>query len=228
MSDRNVPAEALLALPVFPLSGTLLLPHTFASLHVFEPRYRAMIADIVDGARAFSIALLDDRGEPDEFARPPFHPIAGVGILRRSARLPDGRYNVLVEGIARVDVSDELPPDPRFRYRRARARLLADVLPEDPTTLQPLISALSALTTHVVHAMGGDTEIVKRLAELDGSPGKLADTVAEAAIQDTLERQQYLSELDVKKRIELASSALGALYLRSQEEKLNVPKGALS
>ncbi|MBI4817769.1 MAG: LON peptidase substrate-binding domain-containing protein [Deltaproteobacteria bacterium] len=227
MSNDEISDAALAALPVFPLSGTLLLPHTFASLHIFEPRYRSMISDIVDEARAFAIALLDDEGQPDEFQRPPLFPVAGVGILRRSARLPDGRFNVLVEGVARVEISDELPPDPRYRYRRARAKRLKDVLPKDPSVLVSSVAALTALTTHVVHAMGGDSDLVKRLAELD-DPGQLADTVAEAALQDQLERQRFLAELDVQKRIEMASSALGALYLKSQEERLKLPKNALS
>ena len=213
---REIPAEALETLPIFPLPGTILLPQTLVSLHVFEPRYRRMMEDITEGHRLLAVAMLDEQGRPDRYGRPPVFPITGVGMLRRSAKLPDGRYNILLEGALRAEISEELEPSPYFPYRRVRARPLEDVLPEDPGELESAVAALRALCARVVSQMaGGDPEIMRRLNEIT-DPGTLADMVAAAAIQDSLERQKILAEVDVVGRLQLASGALGALILRAQ------------
>lgn len=216
MSD-SIPAEALAELPVFPLPGTLLLPQTLVSLHVFEPRYRKMMEHVLDTHRTLAVAMLDERGQPDTYGRPPLYGVAGVGVIRRSARLPDGRYNILVEGVLRADVSDELAPVPRIPYRRVRARPLADV--HTPAAdLSAAQSALRALCVQVVGELGGgDPDVMERLNEIT-DPGVLADMVAAAAIQDPDDRQRILAEMDVAKRIEIASGALGAMMLRADRK----------
>lgn len=226
MSDFKLPssselptieAAALKALPIFPLPSTLLLPQTIISLHIFEPRYRRMLEDIADGYRTLAVAMLDESGQPDRFGRPPVFPIAGVGVLRRSAKLPDGRYNILVEGVVRADITDELDPLPNVPYRRVRARPLIDVQTAPREAVDSAVSALRALTSRVISEMGGtDAEIMERLNEIE-EPGTLADLIAAAAVQDPIERQKILAEVDVLKRIELAAGALGTLVLRARE-----------
>lgn len=216
MSETIAP-EALVALPVFPLPGTLLLPQTLVSLHVFEPRYRQMMAHVLDSHRALAVAMLDERGQPDAFGRPPLCAVAGVGLIRRSARLPDGRYNILVEGVLRADISHELPPAANIPFRRVHARALADVTVPSPS-LSTASSTLRALCVQVVSELGGaDPDVLERLAEIQ-EPGALADLVAAAALQDPDERQKILAELDVGRRIELATSALGGLLLQADRK----------
>ena len=94
-SPARIDPTDLQALPIFPLPGTVLLPHTGIALHVFEPRYRRMLDDVMDGPRLLGMATLDHEGDPDRFDRPPVFPIASVGIVQRSVRLPDGRYNIV-------------------------------------------------------------------------------------------------------------------------------------
>lgn len=213
MSD-SIPPEALDALPVFPLPGTLLLPQTLVSLHVFEPRYRKMMEHVLDTHRVLAVAMLDERGQPDPYGRPPLCGVAGVGLVRRSARLPDGRYNILVEGVLRADVREELTPVSSIPYRRVRARPLVDV-PSSVADLGPSAAALRALCVQVVAELGGgDPDVMERLNEIH-DPGVLADMVAAAALQDPDDRQRILAEMDVAKRIEIASGALGAMMLRS-------------
>lgn len=221
MSDP-ISREALEALPVFPLPGTLLLPQTLVSLHVFEPRYRKMMEHVLETHRVLAVAMLDERGVPDTYGRPPLCGVAGVGVIRRSARLPDGRYNILVEGVMRADVTDELAPTPRIPYRRVRARPLVEVHTQSPD-LASAQSALRALCVQVVGELGGgDPDVMERLNEIQ-DPGVLADLVAAAAIQDPDDRQRILAEVDVAKRIEIASGALGTMMLRA--EKRSEPPG---
>jgi uncharacterized protein len=220
-----VPPGALDVLPIFPLPGTLLLPQTIISLHVFEPRYRHMMEDVINGHRTFAVAMLDEGGEPDRYGRPPVHPVAGVGVLRRSARLPDGRYNVLVEGVIRADIKDELEPVSAVPYRRVRARPLSDVVSAPEEEIESAANALRALCSRVVSALGSaDAEIMERLNEIS-EPATLADMIAAAAVQDLEDRQRILAELDVLKRIELASGALGALLIKSSTGSNKAARG---
>ncbi len=207
--------QALLELPLFPLPGTVLLPGTFMSLHVFEPRYRRMIEDCADGHRVLAIAMIDEDGTPDRFERPPLHDIAGVGLLRRSARLPDGRFNIVVEGLARVNIADEL--DPGLLYRRARAWIVDDVVPDDKSDLESSLASVRSLAARIVAQMGGaDGEIIERLNEVE-EPGTLADLIAAAAIKDALDRQKILAEPNVILRLHLAGAALAALLLKGSD-----------
>src|SRR5688572_9222401 len=93
-TDDDEPAELLPALerlPMFPLPGLVLLPNTFVPLHIFEPRYRKLTADVLEGGRLMALAY--QLGEEHEYdGPPPVAPIAGVGEVVMAQRLPDGRY----------------------------------------------------------------------------------------------------------------------------------------
>jgi Lon protease-like protein len=207
---------ALSELPLFPLPGTVLIPGTFISLHIFEPRYRRMIEDCVEGHRCLAIAMLDENGQADLYARPPVFRVAGAGVLRRSARLPDGRFNVVLEGVARVDISDEHPPS--RTYRRARARILENVMPANTSRLDTAVASLRALTSRVLATLDSDrAEALEGLAELEDA-GQLADMIAAAALKDEHERQRVLSAINLLERVELVAGALGTLLLEEEIE----------
>lgn len=91
-----------LRIPLFPLPGVVLLPGTLLPLHIFEPRYRALVADALAGDRMIGMAMLK-RGWEERDSDPPIHAVGGAGEIVESEKLEDGRYNILLEG--------------RFRYR---------------------------------------------------------------------------------------------------------------
>ncbi len=219
MSPR-LPSASLQELPIFPLPGTVLIPGTFISLHVFEPRYRRMLEDCIEGHRCLAVAMFDERGQADVYARPPVFSVAGVGVLRRSARLPDGRYNIVLEGLARVDIADEHPPT--RTYRRARARLLEDVVPANVARLDSAVASLRALAARLLSTLDTDkAEALEGLTELQDA-GQLADMIAAAALKDEYERQQVMSAINLLERVEIVAGALGTQLL---EEDLVPTKG---
>jgi len=107
-------------IPLFPLPGVVLLPGTLLPLHIFEPRYRAMVAEALEADRLIGMALLkpgwETAAEP-----PPIHPVGGAGEIVESEDLPDGRYNILLQGRFRYRVLEEAPANP---YRTARVQEL--------------------------------------------------------------------------------------------------------
>jgi Lon protease-like protein len=104
--------------PVFPLPEVVLFPRQILPLHVFEPRYRAMVADALEGERTIAIALLKPEYEPDYFTpHAPIHTLVGVGRIIASERLEEGKYNILLRGRTRAKIVDEIAGRP---YRVAR------------------------------------------------------------------------------------------------------------
>src|SRR5438094_666924 len=109
---------------LFPLPNLVLFPHVVQPLHVFEPRYRQMTADALAGDRLIALALLKPGWEDAYDGRPPVYPVACLGRVVADQLLPDGRYNLLVRGLARMRVHGEVSDDKP--YRTGRGELLID------------------------------------------------------------------------------------------------------
>src|SRR6266542_2607550 len=93
--------EAVAALKVFPLHGVAVLPGTPAPFHIFEPRYRALVGDALADDRILAVPGLF--GKSDAHAlRPPLRAVCGAGIIEAEERFPDGRFDIVVRGVARV------------------------------------------------------------------------------------------------------------------------------
>jgi uncharacterized protein len=110
-------------LPLFPLPNVVLFPNVFLPLHIFEPRYREMMADALASDRMIGMVLLRPGWERDYEGRPPIYPIGCSGVLTHSEQLPDGRYNLVLRGIERFRIVDE---DHARSYRRAIVEPLRD------------------------------------------------------------------------------------------------------
>jgi len=94
--------------PLFPLPEVVLFPRTILPLHIFEPRYRKMMADALAGERTIAIALLKAGYEPLYYTRrAPIHATIGVGRIVESEQLADGNYNLLLRGVARATIVEE-------------------------------------------------------------------------------------------------------------------------
>lgn len=138
------PSETL---PLFPLPGLLLYPEAVIPLHVFEPRYRQMMADMVQGGEdRLVIAALRPGYEPDYHNSPPVFDVAGVGKILNCHRLSDGRWNLVLQGERRVKILRE--PSSGKPYRRVHVmELVEPQIPDPPASLlrQRLARALEDL-----------------------------------------------------------------------------------
>lgn len=102
--------------PIFPLRGLYLFPHQMLPLHIFEPRYRHMIADLLDGPGRLVLGSPRRSGREEA---PELQSIAGLGEILRHEKLPDGRYMVWIVGLARVGIV-EVPSDKPYRLVRCQ------------------------------------------------------------------------------------------------------------
>ena len=210
-------SPALSSLPLFPLS-TVLFPGALLPLHVFEPRYRAMIRDALDGHGALAVLLVTDAERLDEHGHPQIARVAGAGVIVDHVELPSGRFNVLVRGRARVSL-EELP----FRdkpYRRARATVIETPSGEVPANdLAALISAATAFAARV-REREPDFELP---IPKDAPAGAVADLCAHHLVLDARERQAALETLDTGARVRRVAEvlALQRLALSTDPREMN-------
>ncbi|ALA56902.1 putative Peptidase S16, lon-like [Nitrospira moscoviensis] len=115
-SEKAEPFPIPERLPVFPLPNVVFFPKTYLPLHIFEPRYRRMVADATAGGQCIAMALLKEGWETDYYGNPPIYPVACVGRLVSVQPLPDGRSNILLQGLERCDITEEHFDKP---YRQA-------------------------------------------------------------------------------------------------------------
>jgi len=95
------------AIPIFPLPNVVLFPNVFLPLHIFEPRYREMVADALAGDRIIGVVLLRPGWEPEYDGRPPVYAVGCAGVVTNAERLPDGRYNIVLQGLEKFRIVDE-------------------------------------------------------------------------------------------------------------------------
>ena len=110
-------------IPLFPLPSTVFYPGTPLPLHIFEPRYRQMTADALEGERKIGMVLLKPDWEAAYFDRPEIFPMGCVGNIEKEIRHPDGKYNFTLVGLRRFRILREV--DGKL-YRCAEIDLLEE------------------------------------------------------------------------------------------------------
>ena len=109
--------------PLFPLKGVYLFPASVMPLIIFEPRYRVMVEDLLDGPGRLVMGTVSDE-DADMAGAPEVHPVAGLGEIGKHVRLPDGRYVIWLFGLARVRIQEADSDKP---YRKVKCEPLEEV-----------------------------------------------------------------------------------------------------
>ena len=170
-------------IPIFPLPDVTLFPNTRRPFHIFEARYRTMIADALEGNRIIGMVLLEPGNDADYEGRPPVYAVGCAGVIIASEELPDGRYNVVLEGLSRFRIVSE---DDSRSYRLATVESLDETLdPGDRPLLEERRRQLEAALEDLFPGAQlpppdlSDEEVVNELA--------LALPLAPASRQELLE-----------------------------------------
>ncbi len=222
MSTTNLlPVDWLRELAVFPLPRVVFFPGTALPLHIFEPRYRALLRSCLNsGHKAMAVTLLKPGYEDNYEGRPAMHEVCTVGRIEQHEELADGRFNVLLRGLGRVRLS-ELPAE-GLPYRRAAVEVLDGKLHGDRVardTLTTLLSTASLVATAVRRSHPDFSLGVQP----DDPPHQVADTLADRLLADPEARQDVLETLDVPERIRKVTGYLAALL--GQLESQHAPRG---
>jgi hypothetical protein len=212
---------ALQALPMFPLPNVVLFPGALLPLHVFEPRYREMTRDVLAGNKLMAVSRLKPGYDEEAYlGRPGVFDVAGVGSIVASDELADGRFYMVLRGLARVHIEAELPVD--CAYRKIRARLLTDETP--PANLVDVgHQQLLALCDRLALVVNSDGDELRKLARSAHDGGACADLMASALVDDPDLRQGLLEQLDPARRLDRVSDFVARLIreLDPNREMLN-------
>ncbi|MEZ4401788.1 MAG: LON peptidase substrate-binding domain-containing protein [Kofleriaceae bacterium] len=206
--EEAIDAAALTRLAIFPLPNAVLLPGGLMPLHVFEDRYRDMVRDCLDGSRLLAIARLRPGYQTDYQGRPPVFPHAGLGRIIACEETDDGRYLIVVRGVARVELGPELPPVRSYR------EVIATLLPDAPAPADAVAVAhgqLLALCERLCQALDRGADEVRALLASCSCPGACADAIAAALVFDHDERQALLERLDPAERLDRVADHVGRL-----------------
>ena len=182
-------------LSIFPLPGALLFPGMHLPLHIFEPRYRALVGDAM--VRDRRIGMIQPRPvQTRDEGRPPLFDVGCIGKIADVEALDDGRYNVVLEGVALFRVVREL--DVTTAFRQVEAELLP-AASDDPLSLGRRAS-LEAESRRFAEAQGYQVDW-DQVGRLDDE--SLVNGIAQIAPFDAAAKQALLEARDVESRAEL-------------------------
>jgi uncharacterized protein len=174
-------------IPIFPLPNAVLFPGVFLPLHIFEPRYRSMVADALDGDRLIGMMLLKPGWESDYEGRPPVYPVGCAGLVSHVDRLPDGRYNIVLHGLEKFRLLKEHGDGD---YRRGEVITLAETLDaRAKELLREERNKLEALLLPT--ALGSDAAFPPSLSDED-----LVNALSQYLNLSPIERQALLERDD--------------------------------
>ncbi|MEZ4392552.1 MAG: LON peptidase substrate-binding domain-containing protein [Polyangiales bacterium] len=186
--------------PVFPLPGLVLLPGQRLPLHIFEPRYRAMVRDVLDASGWMAVACIED---PDAEDPPAFSSLATVGRVVAQQRLPDGRFNILVEGLRRARLGEVPASTP---YRAARVTPLRAL--SDDAVPAAEVAALIDVSSRVTRvAVARDAAVELRVPDAL-TPVDRAMRLVDRFVADPADR---LAVLRCERGVDVVRAALAAL-----------------
>jgi ATP-dependent Lon protease len=193
--------------PVMTLPNTAFFPQALMPLHIFEPRYRQMLVDVLATNRLFAVAGLDPErvSQPGQFEPP--HRVATVGIVRACQKNDNGTSNLLLQGLCRVEITEVLRDEP---YRRIKIRALTSqpgATADENQTLRRELTRLLNLKSKLAPVGSGEITAFLKTVE---DPEAFVDIAAFSLCEDATLKQKLLETLSVHRRLELFGHQLRA------------------
>jgi ATP-dependent Lon protease len=199
--EIQVPDEV----PVMTLPNLAFFPQALLPLHIFEPRYRRMLRDVLATNRIFAVACLDSGAAASKAGFEPPHRVACIGLVRASQENTNGTSNLLLQGLCRVAIESIVGDEP---YRRIRIRALASEPGAAPFENARLRRELSRLIKLKLRLSPGGSEGMTDLLRSVEDPEIFADIAAFNLCDDLPVKQKLLETLDVNRRLLLLLQVL--------------------
>jgi Lon protease-like protein len=172
-------------LPIFPLPNVVLFPNVFLPLHIFEPRYREMVTNALQEDRIIGMVLLRPGWEGQYEGRPPVYPIGCAGLITHAERLPEGRFNIVLQGLEKFRIVEE---DESLSYRVARVDSIEESMREhDREEMRAARRRLEALLVPQPKGRGADPKVPPSMGDED-----LVNALAQYLELEPVEKQALL------------------------------------
>lgn len=186
-------------LPLFPLPGVALFPDLPLPLHIFEPRYRTMLKDTMAGSRFIGIVQIRPGQDAREGVPSPIFSVGCAGRIEGVAEIQGGRSNIVLRGVSRFHIEEELPEGRPYRIARV-SPLMEKVFDEE---------LLTQSLARVLHEIGQIDEGMSLLARSDEAPKALVvNMLAQLLPLGDLERQSLIEAPTVDERARLLAEIL--------------------
>ncbi len=199
--EIQVPDEV----PVMTLPNIAFFPQALLPLHIFEPRYRHMLRDVLASNRIFAVACLDSgAAAADERFEPP-HRVACIGLVRACQKNENGTSNLLLQGLCRVAIEAIVGDEP---YRRIRIRALTSKPGAAAVENSRLRSELAGLIKLKLKLSPGGSDGMTDLLRTVVDPEIFADIAAFNLCDSIPVKQRLLETLDVNRRLLLLLQVL--------------------
>ena len=206
---------APVVVPIFPLPEVALFPRTLLPLHIFEARYRAMVADALARDRRICMVRLRPGYEAAYAGKPEVFAVGGLGQIVSCERLATGRYDLVLRGEARVRIVREVPGD--TLYRVIVGELLDDVPPAGDVTA--LVERVRAACRAILGILGRPPDFLDAIFTEGQAPGVIADRVAAGVLPGADVRQELLETAEVDLRLNRLVLALDALVEQLRRDR---------
>jgi uncharacterized protein len=207
---------------LFPLPNVVLFPHVMQPFHIFEPRYRDLMEESLESDRLIAMAILAPGWEKDYEARPAVGKVACLGRIATYQKQPEGRYNLLLLGVRRIEIVRELPPQKLFR--EAEVQILEDVYQQSGAAARPRLQRkLVQSFQKLMPQMTSSHPQLEQLLGSDVSLGMLTDFVAYTLDLNLRLKEQLLAETNVDNRAEILLEAIRELRTAPEESKRGFP-----
>jgi len=196
--DKN-PPEKDIVIPLFPLPATVFYPNTSLPLHIFEPRYRNMVEDALNGKGEIGMILLKPGWENDYQGTPEIMTIGCVGKITRHSELPEGKYNILLSGLYRFRILNEIKGK---TYRQAEVAILKEINNKDLTSqASPIKERLIRIMQLYLKNIPNGAKIEEALhMENCQNLAEFVDKLTHHFDLPVNKMQEFLEQQDVQKR----------------------------
>lgn len=193
--------------PLFPLPNVSLLPHVLLPLHIFESRYRKLTADVLETHKLIAMSVLQPGWEPHYDSNDAsIYPTVCLGKVVSAKELPDGKYNLVLQGLTRARVIDEASSS--APYRLGQLELCEDYYPVNPLVefeerRRDLLLNFRSLFPNV--ELG---HIFHQAIDTDVPLGALCDVLASSLQLSAEQSLRILQEPDVEARSNIVLDAI--------------------
>ncbi len=216
-------------IPLFPLDSVVLLPQQVMPLHIFEPRYRQMVDEALDGAGQIAMAVFaGDRWKQEYHGNPPVRPAVCVGQIVQHERMPDGRYNILLQGVCRAKVVEEEMPDEHRQYRQAILEPLGSndaVAPETGYAIDQMRHWIEGeLAQGELKELTVADQMLEYVRNEDVPTTALIELISFALVTEPAARYRLLSEPELSRRVDFVRDALEDLGLMIRQARAQHPE----
>ena len=185
----------VLRVPIFPLPGAIMFPRSQLPLHIFEPRYREMVRDAIDGSGRIGM-IQPPRVDDDN--RAPLFPVGCLGEIVGVEELDDGRYNIVLLGTERFRIIKDLDTDAAYRCAEVDVETFDDSEPDPLSIVQRADVEREARRLGDAMGLAVDWDAVSRLDD-----EMLVNAIAQVAPFDVGAKQALLEQEGLEGRADL-------------------------